>query len=338
MTFSTRQRLLGWAILLACLAAIPVGVLTRSQNKEQAKPTSPESELSAFIPKQDRIVVLRLMGMIYEDDQSFSIFSSRYTPTYLRKRLYKAATDDTVKGILLRINSPGGTVPMSQELYSAVKAFRGQGKPVYVSMGDITASGGYYVASAADKIYADPGTLTGSIGVIMHLLSLEGIEKKIGVSPAVIKSGEFKDIGSSDRPMTAAEKALLQSIIMDSYDQFVSAIAAGRSMKKEAVLKLADGRIYSGRQAVKVGLIDELGGYEESLAALQKTLKEKNHYDKDYPVDDGSKGGFISQLLESTASFGAANAESSNALNTVTSIIPVSMKTQFNKQPLWLME
>jgi protease-4 len=316
--------------LLACLLAIPVGIFVKSKATSQAQFASSSDELPNLTRRDDRIAVMRLSGMIMEDDDSVSLFA-KPSPAALRKKIHKAAADDSIKGILLRINSPGGTVGLSQEIYDAVKEFRSKGKPIYVSMGDITASGGYYVASGADKIYANPGTLTGSIGVIMHLLDLEGIEKKLGIAPMVVKSGEFKDIGSSDRPMTAAEKALLQSIIMDSYDQFVSAIASGRKMKKDTVLKLADGRIFSGRQALKAGLIDELGGYEQALACLQKTLNKKNDKDTDYPVDDSYKAGFLSQFLESTSSIGANS-------DPIGSFLPKSLQSQFTKQPLWLME
>jgi protease IV len=164
---------------------------------------------------------------------------------------------------------------MSQEVSEALAEVRRKGKkPVVVSMGDITASGGYYIAAGADRIFANGGTLTGSIGVIMHLMNWQETEKKIGLQPIVIKSGEFKDIGSADRPMTPAERQLLQSIIMDSYDQFVTAVANGRKMDKEVVKKLADGRVYSGRQAKAANLVDELGGYDYALAWLQKRMPQ----------------------------------------------------------------
>ena len=196
----------------------------------------------------DRIAVVYLEGII---------FNSRT----INEQLKMYGDDSRVKAILLRMDTPGGGVAASQEIADQVKWLRNEkGKKVVISMGAVGASGGYYIASAADKIYANPGTITGSIGVIMHLLNWQETEKKLGLQPTVIKSGAFKDIGSNDRPMTPEEKALLQNIIMDSYDQFVTAVADGRKMNKEAVKKLADGRIYSGRQAKSVNLVDELGG------------------------------------------------------------------------------
>ena len=187
----------------------------------------------------------------------------------------KALTNNKVKGILLRVNSPGGTVPTSQELYEAVLKLKEKGKPVVVSMGDVAASGGYYVSCAADRVVANPGTLTGSIGVIINLMNFKGLADKIGVTPAVIKSGEFKDIASPYRPMTQAEHDILQALIMDSYDQFTTAVSKGRKLPIETVKKIADGRIYSGRQAQKLGLVDELGTYSDAIAALQKICKER---------------------------------------------------------------
>ncbi len=211
---------------------------------------------------------------------------------------------------------------------------RKKGKPVVVSMGDVAASGGYYIASGSDRIFANPGTLTGSIGVIMHLLNWQETEKKLGIQPVVIKSGLFKDIGSADRPMTPEEKTLLQSIIMDSYDQFVCAVAQGRKMDKEEVKKLADGRIYTGRQALKVKLVDELGGYDEALSALQKTARDKFKLDKDLPVDDGASSlNLFSNFFQSSSS---SRLSRENGL--LKGIIPDFLNSSFNKQPLWIMQ
>jgi protease-4 len=324
------QRILAWAILLICLAAVPVGLWSKQQTTSSDDKSDKEEKRLSFLGKKDRIQIIRLAGTIINDeDSSSSILPDTNSPTYVRKQLRKAAENDHIKAVLLRINSPGGTVAMSQELCDAVKAIRTAGKPVVVSMGDVTASGGYYIASAADKIYACPGTLTGSIGVIMHLMNLSEIEKKIGVAPVTIKSGQFKDIGTMDRAPTKEEQELLSNIIMDSYDQFVTAVSEGRKIDKEQVKKLADGRIYSGRQALKVKLVDALGGYEEALADIKKTCKDKYH--KDLYVDEGrSSMGLLASLLESKLS--------TPKIEVFKGVLPESMNPRFANQPLWLME
>lgn len=169
-----------------------------------------------------------------------------------------------VKAIVVRIESPGGGVAPSQEIYDAIRRVR-QSKPVVASMGGVAASGGYYIASACDTIVANPGTLTGSIGVIMELGNVEGLLQKLGVQPEVIKAGAYKDMGSLVRPMTEAERGLFQEMIDSVHTQFITAVAAGRGMNKDQVRALADGRIFSGEQAKIAGLVDELGGFEDAV-------------------------------------------------------------------------
>lgn len=331
MILNKSQKFLGWAILLFCLVAVPVGLWSKaSSNTVDDKSDKDASEKKfSFLGKKDRILVVKLNGTIMNDEDQSSIFPDPNSANYVRKQLRKSADNEHVKAILLRINSPGGTVAMSQEINDAVKAIRAKGKPVYVSMGDVTASGGYYIACAADKIYASPGTLTGSIGVIMHLINLSEIEKKIGVAPVTVKSGQFKDIGTMDRAPTKEEIDLLQAIIMDSYDQFVTAVADGRKMDKELVKKLADGRIYSGRQALKVKLVDAIGGYEEALADIKQVCKDK--YKKDLYVDEGrSSMSVLAALLESKIS--------QPKFDLLKGIVPDSMNPRFTHQPLWMME
>lgn len=180
-------------------------------------------------------------------------------------QLKKYANDPSVKAIILRVDSPGGAVAPSQEIYSEVLRARQAGKKVVVSMGAVAASGGYYVSAAADRIYADPGTITGSIGVIFEFADVGDLMKKIGVKAEVVKSGPFKDIGSPVRPLRPDERALLQGVIDDVYDQFVQVVAKGRKMPVEKVKELADGRIFSGRQALALGLVDKLGGLQDAI-------------------------------------------------------------------------
>lgn len=174
------------------------------------------------------------------------------------------AKDDSIKAIVLRVDSPGGGVGPSQEIYSEVARIT-QDKPIIVSMGSVAASGGYYVAAPANKIYANPGTITGSIGVIMEFTNVLDLMDKIGLKTRVVKSGMHKDIGSSVREMTVEEQALLQGLIDDVHSQFVAAVSEGRNLSEGDVRKLADGRIFTGKQALRLGLIDELGGLRVAI-------------------------------------------------------------------------
>jgi len=179
----------------------------------------------------------------------------------------KAMGEDTgIRAIVIRVDSPGGGVAASQEIYDEIVRVRDGGTPIVVSMGSVAASGGYYVACPGDSILANPGTITGSIGVIMEFAQFQELFGKIGIDFDVVKSGEFKDIGSMSRPLTEGERALLQSTVDDIHTQFVETIAAEREMDTEAVRRLADGRIMSGRQALEAGLVDRLGSLQIALA------------------------------------------------------------------------
>jgi len=189
--------------------------------------------------------------------------------------LEEARTDDSIKAVVIRVNSPGGSASASQEMYSAIRRLRAK-KAVVCSMGDLAASGGYYVAAACDKIYANPSTLTGSIGVISEFMNFQGVFKKFGIGSDTIKSGKFKDIGNPARPLTAEERQLSHSMIMNVYNQFVNDIVAGRKgptrgrLTRAKLLKLADGRVYTGAQAKANLLVDETGGLHEAVQAAAK--------------------------------------------------------------------
>lgn len=184
-------------------------------------------------------------------------------PVILQLKRFRKNKD--IKAIVLRIDSPGGGVGPSQEIYSEVKKTT-LIKKVVASMGAIAASGGYYVAAAADHIMANPGTITGSIGVIMEFANAEELFEKIGISAVVIKSGEYKDTGSPLRKMTPEERRLLEDFVGNVHQQFVTAVAEGRKMSEETVRTIADGRIFSGQQAQKLGLLDSLGNMEDAIA------------------------------------------------------------------------
>lgn len=186
----------------------------------------------------------------------------------LVKWLGELREDKSVKGVLLRINSPGGVVAPSQEIYSAVRTLAAR-KPVVVSMGTVAASGGYYAAAPATRIVANPGSITGSIGVIMEMANLEELFSKIGVKQTSIASGKYKAAGSPFKTLTPEEKAYFEGLVHDLHAQFVADVAAGRNMTIPAVAALADGRALTGRQARDAGLVDELGGYEEAMSTLR---------------------------------------------------------------------
>lgn len=172
--------------------------------------------------------------------------------------------DSSIKAVVLRINSPGGGVAPSQEIYEEIKKLK-EKKKVVVSMGSVAASGGYYIASPADLIVANSGTLTGSIGVIMEIPNFEGLMEKIGVKTQIIKSGKHKDIGSIFKSMTDEDRKILQSVLDDVHDQFIKAVSESRGMTYEDVKELADGRIFTGRKAKELGLVDELGNLEDAI-------------------------------------------------------------------------
>jgi protease-4 len=209
----------------------------------------PDLDLSG----EDRIALIRVEGVILDAQQTVG-------------DLKKFGDSPSVKAIVLRIDSPGGGVVPSQEIHDAVKRVRNKNnKAVIASMGTVAASGGYYIAAATDRIIANPGTLTGSIGVIMELANLEGLLKKIGVENVVVKSGRYKDIGSPFRKMNVEDRRILQSVMDDVHTQFIEAVAEGRSLDVTDVQPLADGRIFTGRQAKDAKLVDELGDLDDAI-------------------------------------------------------------------------
>lgn len=207
-------------------------------------------------PLGEKIALVRVEGPILEAKDTVDT-------------LKEYANDSSVKAIVLRVNSPGGGVVPSQEIYSEVKR-AAAAKKVVVSMGSVAASGGYYIAAPASRIIANPGTLTGSIGVIMEVPNLQELMKKIGVTTEVIKSGAHKDIASIFRGVGPEERAILQGVMDDVHEQFISAVADGRKLPLDDVRKIADGRVFSGRQALAVKLVDELGDLDAAVKIAAK--------------------------------------------------------------------
>ena len=186
------------------------------------------------------------------------------------RELREHADNPAIKAVVLRVNSPGGVVAPTQEIFAAIQRARKAGKPVVATLGAVAASGGYYVAAAADRIYANPGTLTGSIGVVMQMANLEGLLKKVGVEYVVVKAGAYKDVGNFARTMSPEERKMLQALLDDVYSQFVDAVAEGRGLERKEVLAFAEGRIYSGQQALALKMVDEMGGFEDAVEAAGK--------------------------------------------------------------------
>ncbi|MBU1077133.1 MAG: signal peptide peptidase SppA [Spirochaetes bacterium] len=205
------------------------------------------------------IVLLNVNGVIQFGASRGMLGIENYGVAYLIDKINYYAKEKKIKGMILRINSPGGTIGAVQELYNAVLNFRKENKYVIASMADIAASGGYYIATACDEIFANPGTITGSIGVIIMAPSFKGLFNKIGIDYNVFKSGKHKDILSSHRDVTDQEKKIIGSVVDDAYSQFYTAVKKARKIRDEKLKVYADGRIFTGAQAKELKLIDGIG-------------------------------------------------------------------------------
>lgn len=241
-------------------------------------------------PVGDRVGVLEVKGFIADSKNAV-------------EGLKHFAKDQSVKAVVIRVASPGGVVAPSQEIHDQVKKTAAL-KPVVVTFGPVAASGGYYLSVPATKIYTNPGTVTGSIGVILQFQRYNALMDKLGLRFEAVTSGEFKDTGTPFRDMRPEERALMQGVVDDIFNQFVDAVAEGRKMKREKVLELADGRIYTGKKAVELGLADKLGGYEDALAEAASLggLTGEPKVEKWEKRD----GGLISLLLGSRADAAAS--------------------------------
>lgn len=309
---------LGTLFVLALIGSIALGMMLLVKGPPStAKSTASDDKSdsatsSSWVAGQDGVAIVRVYGGIQMREESKMGFGKSGGSDSVVEQLKKYRKDKHVKAIVLRINSPGGTIAASQEIHNQVRELVKEKKlPVVVSMGDVCASGGYYISAPASFIYANPGTITGSIGVITQTMNYEEVIKKIGVTFPTFKSGALKDMGSGTRPMTKEEEDVFNGIVMGAYEQFVEAVWAGRQFDpakedkahptgRKAVLtsidqvkKLADGRVYLGRAAKANGLVDEEGDLEDAiakageLAGLGKTPK----------VIKGGPGGF-DELME----------------------------------------
>ncbi len=249
--------------LAGCLIVVVIGVLLVLMAA-----LASSGGIQELAARGERIALVRVEGMIVAGRSGFSLLGGAATGSDdVIKQIERAIEDTQVRGILLRVNSPGGSAAASQEIYRAVKRAREQGVVVVASMADVAASGGYYVAAAADAIYADPATMTGSIGAIAVLEDLSGLLDKLGVEAQVVKSGELKDLFSPLGGRTEEELAIVRALVAQVHEQFIADVAAGRGMDLAELRRLADGRVYTGEQAKENGLVDELGGMHEALLA-----------------------------------------------------------------------
>ncbi len=266
----------------AVLGALFFGVLflTYSLSGRRASASLP-------VVGMDRVALVKIEGMLISSE-------------HIVEELRDYADDSSIKAIIIRIDSPGGGVVPSQEIYNAVKNAKKEGKKVVVSMGSVAASGGYYIAAAADRIVANPGTLTGSLGVKMEFANIEKLLEKIGVKGMVVKAGEYKDIGSPYREMTPQEKKLLQDVIDDVHSQFIKAVVEGRRLPESDVRAIADGRIFTGQQALALKLVDQMGDLTDSIEIAGGLAGIKG---KPRVVEKKKKIPFFDYLKEESASW-----------------------------------
>jgi protease-4 len=265
-------------IILAC-AILPLGafalLLVAGASADTASGPLPERSWreqvisgSSFASEGNRVLLLNVNGVIGAPDAG--VFGNTLSHRELLSQIDQATSDEQIAAVVVRVDSPGGGVVASSELHKALVDLRESGKRVVISMGSTAASGGYYIATAGERIYANADTLTGSLGVIISLLNYGEAFENLGLRQLVFKSGEFKDIGLPTRELTPEERDILQSIVDQAYEGFVDVIVEGRNLPREQVLELADGRIYTGEQALELDLVDELGGEDQAITAAKE--------------------------------------------------------------------
>lgn len=271
--------ILAMLILVAVIAIVDISFKIEEKHSREIKLVMPDTGAG--------IGIVRVEGPIELSSPS-GPFSLPAGAESVVKRLDTLAKDSSIKAVVLRINSPGGTVAATQEIYEKIMKLRKKNIPVVASMGDVAASGGYYIASACNHIVANYGTVTGSIGVIAFSPNLRKLFEKFGIQMNVIKSGKYKDILATHRDMTGEERALLQVMIDSSYGKFVKDIAVGRNMSENDIMKVADGRVMSGATALECKLIDQTGTFEDAITKA----RELAGLSEDSPVYEDEKSPF----------------------------------------------
>jgi len=261
-----------WAILIVSSLLITSAIILVFRSSEWvAVPGSGQWEETVVSAGQGqtRVAQLFVEGPI---TNSAGLFSSGFLAGDFISQLNQVKEDPTIKGLVIRVNSPGGSVVVSDDMHNKIVDVQQAGKKVVISMGEVAASGGYYIAAPADYIFASPLTITGSLGVIFSIPNYQEAAQKIGYYEETITSGNYKDIGNPLRPMKESEKDIYRSLVDEAYARFVEVIATGRDMSKSDVMKIADGRVYSGRQAKDLGLIDAFGTLEAATAYTQEAV------------------------------------------------------------------
>ncbi len=277
--FSRRHPFMFFTLALSSIAAVFFVVLVAMLLGSSVLFRSSTS--SGFTQSRGNVGIVEISGVIISSKKAIEqIKTFRDTPS--------------IKAIVLRIDSPGGGVGPSQEIYREVMKTR-KTKKVVASLGSVAASGGYYAASASDGIVANPGTITGSIGVIMEYANFQKIMEKIGLTPVIIKSGEFKDMGSPVRELSTKERAILQGVADEIHQQFVRDVATGRRIQQDRISKLADGRIYTGEKAVDLHMVDRLGNLDDAVNWAGELAGVKGKIKPVYPKED--KMGFIKEFV-----------------------------------------
>lgn len=327
--------------IIICLICLILGIFSIDKHKPYVDNEQNVKTTKNVITNVNKIAVLELEGPIVSSYES-NFFSKEVNAANLLKSLKAISKDNDIRGVIIKINSPGGTVAMSQNIYNQIIKIR-KTKPVIAVLDDIAASGGYYIASAADRIVAQEGTLTGSIGVIFSIMDYHNLLiDKLMVNPIVIKSGKHKDMGSSTREMTKEERQLLQNIVDDSYSQFLNAIVKGRversdnySVEKSNLdyntLKAnADGRIFTGTQAFKIGLVDIVGDIDTAEDMIEKMAQEKYSNKLKIKLIGYNKKNSFSDYFSNFREY------SSNSNIKLNDFIPTSMI--LNRRPLYLWE
>ncbi len=300
MTTPSTFRVRGWIFLGTYLALLMLA-LWRSGGPSTTDSAPGKTLLSdrskGRVPTDGAIAVLDIQGTI---SLSGGGFGSSGDADGVLRRLRDLRDNKEVKAVILRINSPGGTVASVQEIHDAVLRLQAAGKKVVASFQDVAASGGYYIAAPADRIVANPGSIVGSIGVVFHLMNYEDLAKKVGVRSDVIKSGNLKDMGSPFRPLSDKERRVFEGLVQSAYGQFLTAVSEGRRMPLEKLYPLADGRVFTGEQARAEGLVDVLGGFDRAVDEAKQVAGI--HSAKPRLIIDENPFGKIVQLLKGAAS------------------------------------
>ncbi|HIS88768.1 TPA: signal peptide peptidase SppA [Candidatus Avigastranaerophilus faecigallinarum] len=334
-----KASILAKIVVVLCFLSLVLGFFAIDKNESYVGDN--KTNKKNIISNTNKIAVIELDGVIASSSEN-NFFAKEANAANMLRSLKLAKEDSEIQGIILKINSPGGTVAMSQNIYNQIMRIR-ENKPIIAVMDDVAASGGYYIASAADRIIAQDGTLTGSIGVIFSFMDYHNLlTNKLNVDQVVIKSGKFKDIGSSTRAMLPEEKELMQNIVDDSYQQFLNAIRKGRiqrnscyevpkeDLTEENLIRYADGRVFTGIQAKQLGFVDETGDIDTAKIMIEKMTQQKfNNKLKAKLVNYNRKSSFGEY-------FSGLTEYSLNRNIKFSDIIPTSMV--LSRRPLYLWE